>query len=69
MGVKVQIKNLLKLSKKFQKVIVGVTSLGQQQRKKEIKYGKQDIMYTIQSKLRATIYEFIQLMCVFLYQI
>ena len=54
MGVKIQIKNLLKLLKKFQKIIVGVTLLGQQQQKKEIKYGKQDIMYTMQLKPKVT---------------
>ena len=48
MGVKILIKNLLKLLKKFQRVIVGVTLLGQQQQKKETKYGKQDITYTMQ---------------------
>jgi hypothetical protein len=45
-------KESIEIVEEISKVIVVVTSLGQQQQKKEIKYGKQDIMYTTQLKLK-----------------
>ena len=55
MEVKIQIKNQLRLLKKYQKAIMEVILHGPKQQKKEIKYGKLGIMYIIQLKHKETI--------------